>query len=94
MSDIVHDRRRLLRSCAAWVAGAAAFVLAPRANAWEMQKLSPASPLGLAYANHCGGPTDHAWLVAELKDELANDPSAQSLSAQCPLCGCPVIVTR
>ncbi|HUZ71959.1 MAG TPA: hypothetical protein VMU87_03140 [Stellaceae bacterium] len=94
MSDIIQDRRRMLRSTAAWVAGGAAFALAPRAKAWEVQKLNPASPLGLAVANRCGGPTDHAWLVAELKAELANDPSAQSLSKNCPLCGCPVIVTR
>lgn len=94
MSDFLQERRRLLRSSAAWILGGAAFVATRSARAWEMQKLNPTSPLGITYANHCGGPTDHAWLVSELQAQLASDPAAQSLSATCPLCGCPVIVSR
>ncbi|HTV30855.1 MAG TPA: hypothetical protein VMF32_24165 [Xanthobacteraceae bacterium] len=94
MSNFVQDRRRLLRSTAAWFVGGVALTATRSAKAWEMQSLSPKSPLGIAVANRCGGATDHAWLVARLKAELAEDPSAQTLSAVCPLCGCPVIVSR
>jgi hypothetical protein len=94
MSDLVQERRRLLRSTAAWVLGGAAVALARPARALEMQKMSPTSPLGVAYANHCGGATDHDGLIARLRAQLAADPAAQSLSAICPLCGCPVVVSR
>ncbi len=94
MSDLVLERRRLLRSTAAWILGGAAVALTRPARALEMQTMSSTSPLGMAYANHCGGPTDHDWLVSQLRAQLAADPAAQSLSATCPLCGCPVIVSR
>lgn len=95
MSDFIGDRRRLLRSAAAWIVGGASLATMRSAKAWEMQKLSPTSPLGISYANHCGGQTDHAWLISDLKAKLANDPSLLSpLSETCPLCGCPVIVSR
>jgi hypothetical protein len=95
MKQAMLERRRLLRSTATWVAGLAGIALVRPARALEMQSMSPASPLGVAYANHCGGPSDdHTALMAELQAALAKDPSAQSLSATCPLCGCPVIVTR
>ena len=94
MGDFVQDRRRLLRSTAAWFIGGAALTATRTAKAWETGSLSPTSPLGIAVTNRCGGATDHAWLVAQLKAELAADPSAQSLSAVCPLCGCPVMVSR
>jgi hypothetical protein len=94
MSESVQDRRRLLRSTAGWLLGGVALTATRSAKAWEVKSLSPTSPLGIAVANRCGGPTDHAWLVAQLKTELAEDPSAQTLSAICPLCGCPVVVSR
>jgi hypothetical protein len=95
MNGFMQERRRLLRSAAAWVVGAAGLATTRSAKAWEMQKLSPTSPLGVAYANHCSETTDHAWLISALKTELAQDPSlASPLSATCPLCGCPVIVGR
>jgi hypothetical protein len=94
MDDFMRERRRFLRTTAAWLVGGAAVTATRSASAWEVQKMIPTSPLGLSYANHCGGPTDHAWLVAELKAKLADDPGAQTLSAICPLCGCPVIVSR
>ena len=52
------------------------------------------SPPALDYSNRCSGPSDHAALKAELEAALARDPSPPSLSATCPLCGCPVVVTR
>ena len=95
MSNVIQDRRRLLRSAATWILGGATLAAARPAKAWEMQTLSPKSPLGLAYANHCSVQTDHAWLVSDLHAKLAADPSIPSpLSAVCPLCGCPVIVGR
>jgi hypothetical protein len=94
MGDFVQDRRRLLRSTAAWFLGGVALTATRSAKAWETKSLSATSPLGIAVANRCGGPTDHAWLVAQLKAQLAEDPSLETLSAICPLCGCPVIVSR
>jgi hypothetical protein len=95
MNGFRQERRQLLRSAAAWIVGATGLVATRSAKAWEVQKLSPASPLGAAYANHCSATTDHAWLISALQTELAKDPSlASPLSAACPLCGCPVIVSR
>jgi hypothetical protein len=95
MSDFMRERRRLLRSSVAWIMGGAAVAIARPAGAWEIQKTSPKSALGLSFSNHCCGPSDdHAALVSELQARLAQDPAAQSLSETCPLCGCPVTVTR
>jgi hypothetical protein len=94
LTDFNRERRRLLRSTAAWVGGFAALAAARPAKAWQEQKLYLKSPLGLAYAHHCDAAPDHAALIAELQAQLAKDPSTSSLSATCPLCGCPVIVSR
>jgi hypothetical protein len=83
-----------LRSAAAWVGGVIALAATRPAGAWQVEELDPASPLGLAYAKRCGGASDHAALVAQLKAQLAKDSSANSLTAACPLCGCSVIVGR
>ena len=94
MHSFAPGRRHLLRSAAAWVSGVAAFAAARSAGAWQVEEVDSASPLGLAYAKRCGGPSDHAALVAQLRAQLAKDSSASSLTATCPLCGCPVIVGR
>jgi len=52
------------------------------------------SRLGLAYADRCGGASEHAALKAELQQKLAADPSAASETANCPVCGCAVTVSR
>jgi len=56
--------------------------------------MPPTSAVGRAYAIHCGGSSEHAALIARLETLLANDPSARSMSKTCPICGCPVIVSR
>jgi len=94
LREFVPGRRRLLRSAAAWVSAVAAFAATRSAGAWQVEEMDPASPLGLAYAKRCGGPSDHAALVAQLMAQLAKDFSASSLTVTCPLCGCPVIVGR
>jgi hypothetical protein len=33
-------------------------------------------------------------LIAQLQAQLAKEPSASTLTAKCPICGCPVIVSR
>jgi hypothetical protein len=50
--------------------------------------------MGRAYAARCGGSSEHAALIARLQALLANDPSARSMSENCPICGCPIIVSR
>ena len=94
MDEVVHGRRGLLRSAAAWAAGLAAVAVARRAAAFQVEEMSPTSAVGRAYANRCGGASEHAAIVARLQALLASDPSAARLTETCPLCGCPVVVTR
>jgi len=94
MSEVMHERRRLLLSTAAWVGGVAALATARSARAFQVEEMSPGSAVGRAYANRCGGSAEHAALTARLQALLANDPSAASMTATCPICGCPVIVSR
>ncbi|HZB91552.1 MAG TPA: hypothetical protein VE397_08935 [Stellaceae bacterium] len=94
MAEFKPDRRQLLRSTAAWIGGLAAVAAAVPARAFEEQTLAAKSPLGLAVADRCSLASDHAALAAQLRTELAQNPALTSLSATCPLCGCPVVVTR
>ena len=94
MSEILHERRLLMLSTAAWVGGFAAIAATRSAHVFQVEEMPPTSAVGRAYANHCGGSAEHAALIARLQTLLANDPSARSMSETCPICGCPVIVTR
>jgi hypothetical protein len=94
MSEITHERRGLLLSAAAWVGGLAAFAATRPARAFQVEEMPPTSAIGRAYANRCGGSSEHAALIARLQALLAKDPSAQSMSETCPICGCPIIVSR
>ena len=93
MSEVMHARRHLLFSSAAWVGGLAAVAAIRPARAFQVEEMPPTSAVGRAYANHCGS-AEHAALIARLQTLLANDPSARSMSETCPICGCPVIVSR
>ncbi len=94
MSEISQERRRLLINLAMGLGGASLLVLARSANAFEMQSISPGSGIGLAYSNRCGGSAEHAGLTSQLRGQLANNPSSSSMTATCPICGCPVTVSR
>lgn len=94
MSEILHGRRRLLLSTAAWVGGLATVAATRSARAFQVEVMPPTSTMGRAYATRCGGSAEHAALIARLQALLANDPSAQSLAETCPICGCPIIVSR
>ena len=94
MDDIVRGRRQLLGSVASWVGGVVLLAATRSAGAWQVEEMDPKSALGLAYAKRCSGASDHTALVAQLKAQLASDSSAGSLTATCPVCGCPVIVGR
>jgi len=94
MSEVMHERRRLLLSSAAWVGGLAAVAASRSARAFQVEEMPPTSVMGRAYANRCGGSSEHAALIARLETLLANDPSARSMSETCPICGCPIIVSR
>ena len=86
--------RRQLLSAAGWVGGLAALAAARSAKAWQVEEIDPASRLGRAYADRCGGPSEHQALLTQLQEQLAKNSSAQSLTAACPICGCRVIVSR
>lgn len=90
----MHERRRLLLSTAAWVGGLAAVAATQSARAFQVEVMPPTSAMGRAYAARCGGSSEHAALIAQLQALLASDPSARSMSENCPICGCPVIVSR
>ncbi len=68
--------------------------------AMSPQTISGSSELGLAYANHCTANNDasHAAMVGDLQAVLAQRSGAKgevlSQTAYCPICGCPVTVTR
>ena len=94
MSEVMHERRRLPLSTAAWVGGLAAIAASRSARAFQVEEMPPTSAMGRAYANRCGGSSEHAALIARLETLLANDPSARSMSETCPICGCPIIVSR
>ena len=89
-----RHRRELLLSAAAWVGGLATLAASRPARAFETYTAPPTSKLGLAYSNRCGPSSEHASLVAQLRGDLARAPSAASLTATCPICGCPVTVSR
>jgi hypothetical protein len=94
MSEITHARRRLLLSTAAWAGGLAAAAAVRPARAFQVEEMTPMGAVGRAYAQRCGGASEHATLVARLQAQLADDPSAATMTATCPLCGCPVVVSR
>jgi hypothetical protein len=94
MTVISQSRRRLILNTAAWVSGVSALALAAPVRAFELQAISPGSETGLAYSNRCGGSSEHAGLVSQLRSQLADNPSSSSMTATCPICGCPVTVSR
>jgi hypothetical protein len=94
MATISKDRRRLLLGTAATLGGLAAMAMLRPARAFEMQSISPGSDIGMAYSNRCGGTSEHAGLMSQLRSQLAANPSASSMTATCPICGCPVTVSR
>jgi len=94
MSEITHERRGLLLSTAAWVGGLPAAAATRPARGFQVEEMPPTSAIGRAYANRCGGSLEHAALIARLQALLANDPAARSMSETCPICGCPIIVSR
>jgi hypothetical protein len=94
MKEVMHERRRLLLSTAAWVGGLAAAAAGRPARAFQVEEMPPTSAMGRAYAKSCGGPSEHAALIARLETLLTSEPAAQSMTATCPICGCPIIVSR
>ena len=50
MSEVVHERRRLLLSTAAWVGGLATVAVTRSARAFQVEEMPPTSAIGHAYA--------------------------------------------
>jgi hypothetical protein len=97
MTEFSSSRRRLIFNSAALIGGVAAVAAATRSAAAAMQQVDvPAqSPLGIAIANRCKvSSADHDAIRGRLMAELAANPSLSTLSEQCPICGCPIIVSR
>ncbi len=97
MADFSQTRRQLLLGTAKWVGGFASVAVigvAQPAQAFRSYVANPASGVGLLYSDRCGPGAEHAQLIAELQGKLESDPSLPSMTVMCPLCGCPVTVTR
>ena len=92
------SRRSLLKGSAAVIPGLALLGSDRAAHAFSMETMSPGSSIGLAYSNRCGGDAMHEVVRARLTADLANQtgPAGSTLSetAVCPICGCPITVTR
>ncbi len=95
MNDF-KTRRQLLRGSIGWIGGVAALAAArPAGAAMQRVEVRPQSPLGIAIANRCKvASPDHDAIRARLTALLAANPSLGTLSEQCPICGCPIIVSR
>jgi len=92
------NRRRLLGSAAAAM-GLALLGKARDASALTMEPMRPDSRVGLAYANRCQAVApkanaEHEAIATRLRAELVSLPSLPAASEPCPVCGCPVVVTR
>jgi hypothetical protein len=94
MTGAKQKRRGLLQAAGALLGGGTVLSFTSAAGAWSVESVSPDSPVGLAYFNRCGGASEHAALQSQLRIALKNDLSAPSMSATCPICGCPVVVNR
>ena len=92
------DRRSFLLSTAG-VGGAFALLAGSgSARAFTIQSIPAQSGLGVAFANRCSGNAEHAQILARLESVLAArggaPGSSQSMTAYCPICGCPIIASR
>lgn len=95
------NRRALLLGSVA-IAGLAAAATGRAARALTIEEVYPNSAAGLALKDRCGGQSEHAALIAQLEAELARESPASgetgggetSRTATCPICGCPVTVTK
>jgi hypothetical protein len=94
MTTHERDRRSVLLSTVAWAAGITAIALTRQAKAFQIEDVSPSSLDGLAISQRCGPASEHTALIAKLQTMLNQDSSRDSITAICPICGCPVVVTR
>jgi hypothetical protein len=92
----VKTRRQLLRGSIGWIGGVAVLAAAkPAGAAMQLVEVRPQSPLGIAIANRCKvASPDHDAIRARLTALLAANPSLGTLSEKCPICGCPIVVSR
>jgi hypothetical protein len=92
------SRRTLLGGSVAVVPGLAWLGMGRTARAFSVETMSPGSSLGLAFSNRCGGDSMHEVVRARLEADLATQtgPVGSTLSetAVCPICGCPITVSR
>lgn len=89
------SRRCLMLGTA--IGGVAALAVRP-AGAFTTETIEPGSALGLAYADRCGSDPEHARIRASLGARLAGQSATPgttiSASEVCPICGCPIYVSR
>jgi hypothetical protein len=96
--DPMLSRRRLLEGSVAIIPGLALLGLGRKAEAFSQETMAAGSSLGLAYSNRCGGDAMHEVVRSRLEADLAGRSGAigstLSETAVCPICGCPITVTR
>ena len=95
MMKFSESRGRLTFHSAGWIGRVAALAASPAGAAMQQVEVPAQSPLGIAIANRCKAQSaDHGAILARLLAELATEPSRGILTECCPLCGCPVTVSR
>lgn len=94
----MFSRRRLLLGTAIGGGSMAALAFGGPARAFTTESIEPGSALGVAYADRCVPDAEHAQIRASLEGRLALQSAAPgttvTASQVCPICGCPIYVTR
>jgi hypothetical protein len=92
------SRRGLLEGSVALMPAFAMMAATRSAAAFSTETMIPRSSTGLAYASRCGNDSMHPVITARLEADLASRTGAPgttlSETAVCPICGCPITVTR
>jgi hypothetical protein len=92
------SRRGLLKGSVALVSGLAIVAAGRSAAAFSTETMIPGSGTALAYASRCGTDSMHPAIRARLQADLAKQTGALgttlSETAVCPICGCPITVSR
>jgi len=77
-----QDRRHLLGFVATLTAALATLAAARPARAWQVEQLSPKSPLGAALANRCEAASTHVGLIGQLQAQLTKQPQIGQVAAR------------
>ena len=97
MRNLRLRRRDLLRMAPGAGALTVGMLVCRPAGAFKLEELPATSNMARLYATRCGLPAEHHDIITVLRARLAEQRAAGGAAdtevAECPLCGCRVIVT-